>query len=96
MRNKRRFLKKITYAFNLLPIQGKHLRFRYDGLCPAPFARQCRPNQGTVSGFTCSTKKNALRRFFVEQVKGIEPSSKAWEALILPMNYTCNSVRVLY
>ena len=26
---------------------------------------------------------------FVEQVKGIEPSSQAWEARILPMNYTC-------
>ena len=22
---------------------------------------------------------------------GIEPTSKAWEALILPMNYTCKS-----
>ena len=28
-------------------------------------------------------------RFLLEQVKGIEPSSQAWEARILPMNYTC-------
>ena len=25
----------------------------------------------------------------MEQVKGIEPSTRAWEALILPLNYTC-------
>ena len=24
----------------------------------------------------------------VERVKGIEPSSKAWEAAVLPLNYT--------
>ncbi len=24
----------------------------------------------------------------MERVKGIEPSSKAWEALVLPLNYT--------
>ena len=27
------------------------------------------------------------RRFFVERAMGIEPTSKAWEAFILPMNY---------
>lgn len=31
----------------------------------------------------------------MEQVKGIEPSSQAWEACILPMNYTCKSVSLL-
>ena len=25
----------------------------------------------------------------MEQVKGIEPSYRAWEARVLPMNYTC-------
>ncbi len=25
----------------------------------------------------------------LEQVTGVEPASKAWEAFILPMNYTC-------
>ena len=29
----------------------------------------------------------ALR--FLEQVKGVEPSYAAWEAAVLPMNYTC-------
>ncbi len=28
----------------------------------------------------------------MEQVMGIEPTSKAWEALILPMNYTCKTI----
>lgn len=27
-------------------------------------------------------------RVYLERVKGIEPSSQAWEARILPMNYT--------
>lgn len=26
---------------------------------------------------------------YLEQVAGIEPATKAWEALILPLNYTC-------
>ena len=26
--------------------------------------------------------------FMVERVTGIEPASRAWEALILPLNYT--------
>lgn len=30
--------------------------------------------------------------FFLEQVKGIEPSYSAWEADVLPLNYTCNSI----
>ena len=28
--------------------------------------------------------------FFVEQVMGIEPTYSAWEADVLPMNYTCD------
>ena len=28
--------------------------------------------------------------FMVERVTGIEPASRAWEALILPLNYTRN------
>jgi hypothetical protein len=27
----------------------------------------------------------------MERVKGIEPSSKAWEAFVLPLNYTRNT-----
>ena len=28
---------------------------------------------------------------FLEQVKGVEPSYQAWEACVLPMNYTCGN-----
>ena len=28
----------------------------------------------------------------MEQVKGIEPSYSAWEADVLPLNYTCNLI----
>lgn len=28
----------------------------------------------------------------LEQVKGIEPSTQAWEARILPLNYTCADI----
>ena len=47
------------------------------------------------------TKKHAADNYCLqrvenlEQVKGIEPSSQAWEACILPMNYTCESAFIL-
>ena len=28
----------------------------------------------------------------MEQVKGIEPSYQAWEARVLPLNYTCTTL----
>ncbi len=31
----------------------------------------------------------------VERVKGIEPSSKAWEAAVLPLNYTRISTKIV-
>ena len=31
----------------------------------------------------------------MERVKGIEPSSKAWEAAVLPLNYTRHPERIL-
>ena len=34
-------------------------------------------------------KKKPLIIKGLEQVRGIEPPSQAWEACILPMNYTC-------
>ncbi len=41
-----------------------------------------------------STKKDTtyVVSFFVEQVRGIEPPCSAWEADILPLNYTCNLI----
>ena len=44
-----------------------------------------------------ATSDNALRKFYgaisvppeaLERVKGIEPSYAAWEAAVLPLNYT--------
>ena len=32
--------------------------------------------------------KSSEKRFFLERVKGIEPSYRAWEARVLPLNYT--------
>src|ERR1035437_829913 len=32
----------------------------------------------------------------VERVKGIEPSYEAWEAAVLPLNYTRNGVRFYF
>lgn len=44
---------------------------------------------GFDSLFFCSTKKDTLfgMSFVVERAKGIEPSTQAWEARILPLNY---------
>ena len=39
-------------------------------------------------------KKKDIRSdvlLFLEQVKGVEPSYQAWEACVLPMNYTCGN-----
>ena len=37
----------------------------------------------------CRTTKAAMCGLFdLERVMGIEPTSKAWEALVLPLNYT--------
>ena len=46
---------------------------------------------GFNSHFIIYTKNRRLSRllFYMEQVKGIEPSTQAWEARILPLNYTC-------
>lgn len=35
------------------------------------------------------------RAFCVEQVKGVEPSYQAWEACVLPMNYTCKFLFII-
>lgn len=32
---------------------------------------------------------------FLEQVTGIEPASDAWEAPVLPLNYTCESLLII-
>ncbi len=40
--------------------------------------------------------KQVLRRIEVERVEGIEPSTKAWEAFVLPLNYTRSERLTLY
>ncbi len=39
-----------------------------------------------------SPRKRLSWDFAVERVTGIEPASRAWEALILPLNYTRDGV----
>ena len=39
-------------------------------------------------GWKCSKPLILLRWIGLERVKGIEPSSQAWEARILPLNHT--------
>ena len=51
----------------------------------------------SITGANCDAKTkhatvNRPSRIRMERVKGIEPSSQAWEARILPMNYT----RIVY
>ena len=55
-------------------------------------ATMAKPNPWFLSKASPAARKKRLAAFslFVEQVMGIEPTSKAWEALILPMNYTCD------
>lgn len=44
--------------------------------------------RSAAGGGAESNKKGSLRlSFLLERAKGVEPSSKAWEALVLPMNY---------
>ena len=49
--------------------------------CPAQFSP--RGGNGAVKGIS-----------ELEQVMGVEPTSSAWEADVLPMNYTCVSCRL--
>ena len=34
-------------------------------------------------------------RVLLEQVRGIEPPCSAWEADILPLNYTCTALNII-
>lgn len=59
---------------------------------------QRNPPGGTVRGYVMPIPNKKNRGYhtlwcdslcFLEQVKGVEPSYQAWEACVLPMNYTC-------
>jgi hypothetical protein len=52
----------------------------------------CRPS-ASIGGFTqvfetASGKKSRTCGFLLERVMGIEPTYSAWEADVLPLNYT--------
>ena len=50
----------------------------------------------TDSSEWLAKEKGRLRQpfFVLERVKGIEPSYAAWEAAVLPLNYTRNASRL--
>ena len=48
--------------------------------CPRTLREEIAPKHGAEA-----------RIALMERVKGIEPSSKAWEAFVLPLNYTRNT-----
>ena len=41
------------------------------------------------ASFKNASFADQTRRYFVEQVTGIEPALPAWEADALPLSYTC-------
>ena len=57
-----------------------------------PAARCPQDSRDTAGGWLglSGRKRDAgsRERFFLERVKGIEPSYRAWEARVLPLNYT--------
>ncbi len=78
----------------------------YDSLLPVGEAWAYAIRESVIGtcfcGYLFSTKKTAggrppgvwrpIRYLKVERVMGIEPTSKAWEAFVLPLNYTRKSV----
>ena len=56
-------------------ISSRHMHVRIAG---------CGRGEGDETGFVYC----AGCGFGVERVEGIEPSTKAWEAFVLPLNYT--------
>ena len=65
--------------------------FAYDRIHPdSPLSDYMACVSGSIptSLYVKNRRMNRLL-FCMEQVKGIEPSTQAWEARILPLNYTC-------
>ena len=84
-------LPSFTLASFWRPARWSHLNRRQ-----VPYQERSASARGALrpgfdSLFFCSTKKKRLpfqdAVFFVERAKGIEPSTQAWEARILPLNY---------
>ena len=52
------------------------------------------PSQGSIPYSKLEQIKTPHEgRFYLEQMKGIEPSTAAWEAAVLPLNYICRTYR---
>lgn len=64
---------------------------------PRRRANLLRPSKSNEIGWRLPTAAGTQQKrhlpqqmsFLLEQVKGVEPSYQAWEACVLPMNYTC-------
>lgn len=56
---------------------------------PRRRANALRPSKSKKAGIHQKRHLPQQMPFLVEQVKGVEPSYQAWEACVLPMNYTC-------
>ena len=66
-------------------------------MCGIEAARKMRPRSqgGQTTKCTADMAQVQLEREKLERVKGIEPSYAAWEAAVLPLNYTRNRPRIL-
>ena len=82
------FLERVKGMFAVAHRSGRSL-----GLCPARRSARFVPHRTLFSGPLPSPlvqKKPPKAVFFLERVKGIEPSYSAWEAAALPLSYTRN------
>ena len=51
------------------------------------------PSQASIPSIVLPKEKMPLQGIFLlEQMKGIEPSTAAWEAAVLPLNYICAAI----
>src|SRR5436190_3949783 len=53
------------------------------------------PSDGEFHVFSPEITKVLLAFLNLERVKGIEPSSQAWEAHVLPLNHTRETLRII-
>ena len=55
---------------------------------PGAKSRESNPTETLVNRGICHVLSQPVTSCQMERVKGIEPSSRAWEAHILPLNHT--------
>jgi hypothetical protein len=66
------------------PVFGPRRRYLFRVALSHARKRKSQPAEGWLFRF----KINGLPELDMERVKGIEPSYAAWEAAVLPLNYT--------